>query len=67
MIPVVAVAVPLIGGIVIVLALIGLFVWYRSYRVRDETPPPELAEGAPPPPPPEERDETWDPRRRYDT
>lgn len=57
-----AVAVPLIGGLVIVLALAALIVWYRFYRLRGEPPPPELNDEEPGLPP--DRDDTWDPRRR---
>lgn len=62
--PVTGVAVPLLGGLLLLLVLGGLVLWYRSYRVRDEPPPPEIAGDTPPPP--AERDETWDPRERYD-
>ncbi|HVM15888.1 MAG TPA: SKG-like transmembrane protein [Egibacteraceae bacterium] len=61
--PVLGVAVPIIGGVVILVALVALMVWYRSSRTRGDTPP-ELTDQAPPPPP--ERDDTWDPRERYE-
>lgn len=61
--PVLAVAVPLLGGLVFLVALAALLLWYRSSRRRGE-PPPELTEDAEHPP--ADRDATWDPRERYD-
>lgn len=62
--PALAVVVPLLAGLVVLLVLAGLTVWYRSYRVRDEPPPPEVTGSRPGPP--SGRDDRWDPRRRYD-
>lgn len=53
----------IVGGVVIVVALIALIAWLRV-RSTQEPPPPELTD--PESGPPEERDPTWDPRRRYD-
>lgn len=63
-VPVLGVAVPLIGGLIVVVVAVALVVWYRSYRLRAEPPPPELTDDVPGPP--AERDSTWDPRERYE-
>lgn len=64
LLPPLAVVVPLLAGVVIILALAGLALWHRTYRVRDEPPPPELRDDDVPGPPPD-RDATWDPRERH--
>lgn len=63
MAPILGVAVPLLGGLVLLIVLAALLAWYRVTRMRGE-PPPELTDDGESPP--ADRDDTWDPRERYD-
>jgi hypothetical protein len=51
------------AAIVVVVVLVALVVWYRSYRVRSEPPPPELTGEEPEPP--GHRSDEWNPQQRY--
>jgi hypothetical protein len=52
----------IVGALIAVLALVGMWVWLRSYRERGVTPPTEREpDGLP-----EDRPKRWDPRERYE-
>lgn len=53
-----------IGIVVVVLALVALAVWVRSFRQRYGGPEHEVVDEQAPPA--SERDTTWDPRERYE-